>query len=364
MRVLFLQKQPCIRSLKYAQGFNGEIRREEEVRLFFGHVNTTLTEFYGYGDEFFQGFFELDTKNLETSIQTVVKKCSPDLIHSHNAPDFLTVAAINATEGLPIIHDNHDVISLRRTEYYKGADVEKMLQDEKVANEQSDARIHVTEGVKDFIQRKYGVGSKKDLTYQSYVPGSMIPALKERLSQRDNQIHIAYEGTVDSNIEGSHYDLGGIFRDIASHEMHIHIYVSRENEFYEKLAKGNEFIHYHGHLNTTDLFQELTQYDFGWAGFNAAKNAEHLNVALPNKVMEYVACGLPVLSFPHETQKRFIENHGIGLVLNNLDGLTEQIENGKLDEIRETVLRKRHEFTVESNIDKVVDFYKDLIETC
>jgi len=49
------------------------------------------------------------------------------------------------------------------------------------------------------------------------------------------------------------------------------------------------------------LLDEITQYDFGWAGFNVnRKNREHLDVALPNKVFEYVGCGLPVLAFPHK----------------------------------------------------------------
>ncbi len=40
-----------------------------------------------------------------------------DLIHSHNAPDFLTESTIKSAGSIPIIHDNHDVLSLRKTRY-------------------------------------------------------------------------------------------------------------------------------------------------------------------------------------------------------------------------------------------------------
>ena len=71
-------------------------------------------------------------------------------------------------------------------------------------------------------------------------------------------------------------------------------------------SESSKFIHYHGHLNPKILLQEITKYDFGWAGFNNATNKKHLDVTLPNKLFEYIACGLPVLSFPHRTQKKFI----------------------------------------------------------
>ena len=358
MRVLFLQPQPCIRALKYAQGF----KNIPDVEVYFGYFDQTLTEFYGYGDELFEKFIKLDKKNPERGIKDAVEKYDVEIIHSHNAPDFLTASAIKAVDNLPVIHDNHDVLSLRKTKYGKNSlepDGIEVLETEKFANEKSDGRIYVTEGLRDYVQRKYRVNPKRDLVFCNYVPESMIPdRLKEKLSRRDGQIHIVYEGTVDSVIEGSHYDLRDIFKEIASHGMHMHIYVSHENEDYKKLAEGNNFLHYHGQLDPKTLLQELTQYDFGWAGFNTVKNKEHLDVVLSNKLIEYIVCGLPVLSFPHKTQKKFIEEHGVGFVVNDLEELGEQLKSERVDEVHSTVLMKRFDFTVEKRINEVVSFYR------
>ena len=102
----------------------------------------------------------------------------------------------------------------------------------------------------------------------------------------------------------------------------------------------------------------MTQYDFGWSGFNVSKNKAHVDVALPNKTFEYLACGLPVLSFPHEAQKKFIQKHGVGLVFKDLEEMQEKlVDNELVNTIYKTVIKKRFWFTVERNIHKITDLY-------
>ena len=283
-----------------------------------------------------------------------------DIIHSQNAPDFLTVSAIRAFDDVPVIHDNQDAISLRKTPYYPDADVAKQLVDERIANTRCDARIHVTNELCAYTQQKYG--SKNDVVFCNYVSESMMPTVfKDKLSEKDRRVHIIYEGTLAS-LEGDHYDLRKIFQDIASYGIHVHIYDSHSNTDYQQLAEGDGFLHYHGHLGPRTLLEEMTQYDFGWSGFNVTKNKAHMDVALPNKTFEYLACGLPVLSYPHTAQKKFIQKHEVGLVFNDLDEMREKLADTELvHKIHETVIRKRFCFTVEQNIHKITDLYHNVL---
>jgi len=368
-RVLFLQPQPCIRALKYARALKRASRGK--IRIIFGHLYHTLNYLYGHGDEVFDKLKRIKTDDLDGGIKRLAEKHRPQIIHSHNAPDFLTVAAIEAVGGvIPIIHDCHEALSMRRTKYYATEDDSKILveypRQEKVANEGSDGRVYVSEGMKKYIQRRYNVNPERDMVFINYVSESVVPRrFKEKLSANDDETHIVYVGTVTSRIEGDHYDLREIFKSIADHRLHVHIYVSRfglEDKAYQELADRNRFIHHHGHLDQRTLLHEMTQYDYGWAGFNVTKkNERHMEVALPNKVIEYIACGLPVLAFPHKTIKEFVEEYKVGLIFNDLDEMVNQTGNREhVKRIRKNVLDSQHEFTMKQNIGKVIDFYQDL----
>jgi len=361
MRLLFLQPQPCIRALKLAKGLKGALG--EDVSLVFGYLDRTLTELYGYGDEFFDEFVKLSREDPEKGISELAERYKPDIIHSHNAPDFLTVSAINVVNDVPVIHDTHDVLTMRRMGYYVGDDearIQEYAEEEKKANEESDGRLYVTEGVGDYIRKRYSV-DEPDLVFRNYVSEDMMPrSLTDKFSDKDGRIHIVYAGTITSQIDGHHYDLREIFREIAEQGFHIHIYAAREDEAYALLAEEKDLVHYHGHFDRKTLMHdEIKKYDFGWAGFNDVMNKEHLDVALPNKAIEYVACGLPVLTLPHKTLSEFVEEHKVGLVIHSFDDMKGQLFES--NELKEIVIKKRYEFTIENNINQLIQFYTDLI---
>jgi len=361
MRVMFLQPQPCIRALKLARGLKGA--PGEKVSIVFGYLDIRLTEFYGFGDEYFDEVIRLDREDLEGSISQLVEEYDPHIIHSHNAPDYLTVSALNAVDGTSVIHDVHDSLTMRSTGYYEGDDEAKIrgyAEDEKTACVSSHGRIYVTEMLRGYIRRRYDLGSGPDLVFNNYVSEEVIPVeLEERLSAMDGETHIAYAGTITSKVPGHHYDLMDIFREMAKNRLHIHIYAARLDEGYRLLADESRFIHYHGHLDQRKLLRELPRYDFGWAGFNDSRNREHLDVVLPNKAFEYIACGLPILTFPHRTLHEFVLKQGVGSVIEDFgdDGWLEEAEG-----LRENVLRRRYDFTIERNIGRLVEFYREIIK--
>jgi glycosyltransferase involved in cell wall biosynthesis len=357
LRVLLLRPQPAIRSLKYVLAFN-EVNAQ--IEPYHGYTAKTITGLYGYGDEYFRKLVRLDLGKLVVEIKWLVKDFHIDLIHSQNAPDFLTRAAVEATDEVPIIHENQDAISLRRTPYTPESDVERELADEKIANEMCDARIHVSRGLMDYVRSRYG--TKKEIVVPNYLSKSLVPrSCMRKLSESDGKIHIVYEGTL-SSFPGDHYDLKGIFTGLAQHGYHVHIYDSHSNQDYARLADAHDSIHYHGHADPRELLFEMTQYDYGWAGFNVTRNKEHMDVALPNKLFEYLASRLPVLSFPHKAQKEFIEANGVGLVFEDVNDLDNQIKEADTTRrLKRNISRKTVDFTMEANIEQVLNLYGNLL---
>ena len=117
-----------------------------------------------------------------------------------------------------------------------------------------------------------------------------------------------------------------------------------------------------GDSDRGELLKQLTQYDSGWAGLNIASNTEHLEIALPNKVIEYVACGLSVLAFPHNAIRHFIEKGGVGLVGKNVHGLAEQLAYLDPSELKSNVERCTRSVIIEDMIGQLIDLHQPLID--
>jgi glycosyltransferase involved in cell wall biosynthesis len=361
MHILFVQPQPCIRALKYAEGI---CKIHSDIRLSFAYSGKTLTELYGHGDECFKAWFSLG-ENPANELQKIVDTSDINLIHSHNAPDTLTNLCIDLFGGkIPIVHDIHDLMSARHTAYEDGLNktinVVNWRKEERRAIERSDAIIAVSDFILQIARRKGYRFPKIAHVYENYIPERFIPKTLPQTKQNlSNQpIRIVYEGFISSN--GGHYDMRSIFKALAAEEIEVHIYPSRENLDYQTLSDTVPNIFYHPSLPPDTLLNEIAQYDFGWAGFNDTLNRVHIDTALPNKLFDYIACGLPVVSFPHEALKRFLETHHLGLVIDAVSGLTERLRNPEMAVIRKNVRAHRLDYTVEANIGFIVNMYSEL----
>ena len=363
MHILYVQPQPCIRALKYAEGLR---KTHPDIRLSFAYLGKTLTELYGHGDECFEAWFPLGD-NPASELRNIVITHDVNLIHSHNAPDTLTNLSIDLFGGeIPIVHDIHDLMSARKTIYEDGlnrtGNEANWRKEERQAIERSDAVITVSNAIFNIVRRQGYRLPKITHVYANYIPERFIPKTLPQIDRSivHRPIRIVYEGFISSN--GGHYDLRTIFQTLAAEEIEVHVYPSRDNSDYQTLADKVPKIFYHRSLPPEDLFEEITQYDFGWAGFNSTLNKVHLDTVLPNKLFEYIACGLPVISFPQEALKRFLETYRVGFIIDTVSGLAERLRAPEMVAVRENVRSRRWDFTVEANVGWIVNIYQQLCE--
>ena len=155
MHILFVQPQPCIRALKYAEGL---CKNHSDIYLSFAYSGKTLTELYGHGDECFEAWFPLGD-DPATELREIVDIHDINLIHSHNAPDTLTNLCLDLFSGeIPIVHDIHDLMSARKTAYEDGlsraCDVVNWREEEQHAIERSDAVITVSDEIFNLAQQQ------------------------------------------------------------------------------------------------------------------------------------------------------------------------------------------------------------------
>lgn len=351
MRVLFLQQQPCVRALKYAVALRAA---RPDIRLAFAYRGVTLSELYASGDELFERWYHL-RNGLELDLRRAVDEFRPDLIHSHNLPDALTVLALDVADGsIPVVHDVHDLQSLRRTPYEDGfSEPPDVVALEKRAVEESAALVTVSDELVSEIGLRHRLPTSV-LTFPNYalrrdLPGELPPPDRPR----NGALRLVYQGTLSMN--DGHYDLRDLFATITAAKVKLDVFPNRPIPHYRGLG-----VDIRRKLPPAQLFAALLTYDFGWAGFNTALNGAHIDTALPNKVFEYIGCGLPVLALRHKALARMVDAHGVGVVLDGLDKLAERLDALDLVALRRQVASVRFDFTVEAQIEHLVDLYESV----
>jgi hypothetical protein len=354
MRVLFLQRQPCMRALKYAVGLR---RRDPEVRLAFAYQGLSLSGLYGAGDELFEGWMRLDG-DLDGGVRRAIDGYRPDLVHSHNLPDLLTVAAVEQAGGrVPVLHDVHDLQSLRATPYEDGfPEPERPLELERRAIEESDALLTVSDELLEEIAGRHAAPERRrafpNYALERDLPRELPPP-ERPLGPRPR---IVYQGSLSTN--GGHYDLREIFARIVAGGASLDIHPARPAPAYRELAAAHPHMRCHEPMAPGALLAALAGYDFGWAGFNDGLNAPHLHTVLPNKAYDYVGCGLPILTLRHRALERMVRDEGLGVVLESPDDLGAALREVDLPALRRRAAASRERLTVEANIGRVSELYR------
>jgi hypothetical protein len=343
-----------MRALKLAAGLRSAF---PSIRLGFAYQGTTLTQWYGSGDELFERWWNIGSEPTK-GLRAAREEFRPDLVHSHNLPDSLTVIALELFAGrIPVVHDVHDLQSLRQTPYEDGfPEPRKPLALEQLAVEGCSALVTVSEELLEQIRARYCVRAPT-LAFPNYALRRDLPRVLPSAERRNGHPpRLVYQGTVSVN--GGHYDLRGIFETIVGEGLSLDVYPSRNTPSYAEFAGRLPGLRVHATLSPPRLLAALPQYDFGWAGFNSALNGAHLDTCLPNKAYEYVGCGLPVLTLGHRALARLVGEGCLGLSLATLDDLLGQLSAVDLVEIRGRIAAARLELTVEANIGRLVELYE------
>lgn len=354
MRVLFLQQQPCVRALKYAAALRSTF---PGIHLGFAYQGKTLSGWYGAGDELFERWWDLGSEPLK-GLRQVGEEFRPDLIHSHNLPDSLTAIAIELFAGhVPVVHDVHDLQSLRRTPYEHGfPEPPEALALEQLAIEKCSALVTVSDELLQEIRVRY-TPTGPSLAFPNYaLRRDLPPVLPPADRANGHPPRLVYQGTLSTN--GGHYDLRGIFGAIVGEGVSLDVYPSRAVPAYTELAAGLDGLRAHPTLPPSRLLRALPAYDFGWAGFNSSLNGAHLDTCLPNKAYEYIGCGLPILTLRHRALSQLVGENGLGLSLATFDDLVGQLSAVDMVELRRRVAAVRLELTVEAHIHSLAELYE------
>jgi len=229
-----------------------------------------------------------------------------DIVHSSSEPDYLTPILLGCK--VPVIHDCHD---LRSSNRYVNPE---LLMLEYLAHTGADGVIYPTQRLREETIRKYRSDPEKSCVIENLVSKVLSNPLRfEKLSSKDNELHLVYEGGVSFEDATYKYYQKDLWIRIANEGMHIHFYTAAPRDKCIMLDQLHERIHYEGNLTSQELSSNLTKYDVGLCMYNLNDQSKrYINNASPNKLYEYVNAGIPIAVNEIESMDNFVNKYGVG----------------------------------------------------
>lgn len=338
MRVCMVTRHSCIRVFK--EGY--------ALQQLPGVTVDLITQLQTFGYNIFNSMqVYSDTDMLRRAVAQADK--TADVFHVHNEPDWLT-AHVRAGTDKPIVYDIHDLESMRWAR--------KPDQDELDSFNMSQAWVHVSDPCRIAAEKYHGNG-KPNTTIPSYVNEQFIPSHLGDVSWNS----IVYEGGlgVDAEVRGAHGEEGLNFRNYVpftraatEQGFNMTLFSTAELSSNDYLSAGGVVI---SGLPYPIMLAAIRPFAFGLVG--SVKKFDIMNAAMPNKLFEYISQGVVPICLNADTAADFCEEYGVGIRLDGMDNLRDQLATGP--ECRERIKELRQEWTMERNIGAIRELYEAIL---
>jgi glycosyltransferase involved in cell wall biosynthesis len=276
-----------------------------------------------------------------------------EVIHVHNEPNWIVIAAAaerdRSCPGVPVVFDVHDLESMRES-----GDTDK---DETAAIHAADAFI--------FPSRAYMHGVRTSRNVDS-VPCRVIYSMCGRDEIVDQPLPrvngIVYEGAAVAPLLNfnnkspgwkGYRDYSSMTRALTGAFVPFHLYGIRK-EFQQPYINAGAIVH--DMIRYPDLLKQLSRYDWGLCGH--LESHPQWNKAMPNKLFEYLAAGIPVISINADEVSDFVSKHGLGVVAKDLNELNKIARDRKMrSSLAEKVEDERERFTMGGQVNEIEALY-------
>lgn len=289
-------------------------------------------------------------------------KSDIDLFHCHNEPSWF-VSALKEITDKPVILDVHDSYLARSTaeeatEALDGGNQHLRVHTEERNNFQlADALVFPGDDFREVVTSEYKL-DQPALTLPSYVPSRFYA-----YATRDWHGGLVYEGKVNLPTEskGAHTGFAYCdYTDLAKRTkalgMDFHLYSGRSDEKFSKHYGEYAFIH--KGLAYEELLNSVSRHDWGLVG-NTTKTREW-QVAMPNKLFEYMATGVPIVSMNADYCSKFIKETGVGITAEGPEELAERWKEHR--DCRKKLFKERQAWSMNAKINLLENFYREITQ--
>ena len=345
MNIIFVTYNTCARAAKEAKAL--ESAGHQVIVL--QHVS--VSEEILYATEL-ASFYNADQDLLE---RIAYFGDWAEVIHVHNEPNWMVKAAATvrnmACPLVPIVFDVHDLDSMR-----EDGSVDPT---EDPAIKAADAFIFPSKAYDDGITGLYFLkGKPRRVIYSMCSRDDIVTDPLPRVNG------IVYEGAIVAPLKAfnqqtpgykKYRDYTDLSKELTAIQIPFHLYGVR-NEFQPHYLKAGAVVH--GMHRFPDMMRQLSRYDWGLCGH--LDSHPQWQKAMPNKLFEYIAAGIPVISINAGEVGEFIETYGFGHQVKDADHLSAFMHDRNIsDHHAEIVKKSRHKFTMESQVPEIEALYAE-----
>lgn len=285
----------------------------------------------------------------------------PDLFHVHNEPSWFVSMLKEMTE-VPVVLDVHDSYLARSTGEEATAALDAGKSHIRVSTEErnnfqlADALVFPGDHFRTVVTSEFKL-AQPTLTLPSYVPRRFYC-----YSTRDWHGGLVYEGKINLPPETKGFSAGFTYcdyTDLAARckalGMDLHFYSARSDDKFRKHFGETAFLH--KPLAFDDLLPAVSRHDWGLVG-NVTQTREW-SVAMPNKLFEYAAAGVPTVAMNADACAEFLHSTGMGISVSGPEELASRWSEHR--EVRKQVIKQRQQWSMDAHIPKLVNFYKEVL---
>jgi len=348
MKIVKLSHHSCIR-----------VHKEAMPLLHMGHkVHLVAHKWVEYADVYHTFGHWLDMAQIHNFIK--LHAPTTDVFHCHNEPSWF-VTLVKESCDVPVVLDVHDSFSARVTdeevkEAFERDETElvRITAEERNNFQLADALVFPGETFGANIRKEFDL-HQPFITLPSYLPRHLY-----RYNIQDWYGGLVYEGKVQLSSEGRlsygfrYCDYLDLAKACKKQGMAFHIYSREDQPFIDAY---NDYAIIHKPVMFTQLTKHIARHDWGLVG-NINPTPEW-DVAFPNKMFEYLASGVPIVAINAADCADFITEHGIGIVVNDIEELAWRWSEHR--KCRENVIKKRQQWAMDEHIHKLVELYEKII---